>query len=482
MKAKLVIWDLDDTLWAGTLAEGDELVPHAARFEFVRKLNERGVVNSICSKNDFSRAKAALEDFDLWTEFVFPEIQMEAKGQIVKNIITDMQLRAPDVVFIDDNDSNLREVAFFNEGIQLLDANDPETDLKLDAWIRDLPSGRSRVEEYRQLEAKRDARQSSGLDNHAFLETCNIRVTLVRRSDNLSFSGRIEELINRTNQMNFTKSRVEAESMAAYVVEPKHETYSVFVWDNFGFYGLVGFAAIEEKSKLVHLAYSCRIMNMGVEQAVGLVLKKTFKPISIPHPMFETPWIKFVDANNAEFKNLLAKELETPEPVSLRVMANCQSGALVHYLGTPGADWDNWPRIFKLEEMLSDPESLAKKEKYVYGAFNDYDDRYWQTPPDTATYRKAAEAMVDRVLANQAVMVVILPKQHFEQKYPYGVTPERFSAFNEVWRDLEAAHPDLIHIVEIADLLDETDGDPRHFTPATLRNAANASKTFLQIA
>jgi FkbH-like protein len=463
------------------LAEGDTLLPHQNRFDIVRQLNERGVVNSICSKNDFERAKVALEDFNLWSEFVFPEIQMEAKGQVVKSIIADMQLRAPDVIFIDDNDSNLREVAFFNEGIQLLDANDPETDKKLAEWVDGLPLGRSRVDEYRQLEAKRDAKQSSGLDNHAFLETCNIRVALVRRSDNLSYAARIEELINRTNQMNFTKSRVEAGSMAEYVIEPKHETYSVFVWDNFGFYGLVGFAAIEEKSKLVHLAYSCRIMNMGVEQAVGLVIKKTFKPVNIPHPMFDAPWIKLVDAANPEFQRLLAKELEAPAAVSLRVMANCQSGALVHYLGTPGADWDNWPRIFKLEEMLSNPASLSKMEKFVYGAFNDYDDRYWQAPPSVDTYRKAAEAMTSQVLSYGSIMVIILPRQHFKEQYPYGVTPDRFAGFNSVWRDLAKQHPASLKVVEIAELSDEAHGDPRHFSPTILRDAAHASKGFLKL-
>ncbi|MEY4648606.1 MAG: hypothetical protein RL009_1022, partial [Actinomycetota bacterium] len=148
--------------WAGTLAEGDSLSLKTNRVDYIRDLNERGVVNSICSKNDFDLAKTALDNFGLWEEFVFAEIQMEAKGQIVKQIIEDMQLRAPDVIFIDDNVSNLNEVKFFNEGIQVLDANDPDTDSKLEEWIESLKPGKSRVGEYRQLEAKRAAKTASG--------------------------------------------------------------------------------------------------------------------------------------------------------------------------------------------------------------------------------------------------------------------------------------------------------------------------------
>ena len=138
MKAKLVIWDLDDTLWCGTLAENDDVVLNESRAAFIRLLNTRGVVNSISSKNDFERAKSQLETFQLWDQFVFPEIAFLPKGELVKKIINDMQLRAPDVIFIDDNHINLREVEFLNSGIQTLNAQEPETDKKLADWINSL--------------------------------------------------------------------------------------------------------------------------------------------------------------------------------------------------------------------------------------------------------------------------------------------------------------------------------------------------------
>ena len=72
MKIKLIIWDLDDTLWSGTLAEGDDVILLEHRVHAIKALNKHGVVNAICSKNDFNIAKKQLEKFGWWQYFVFP--------------------------------------------------------------------------------------------------------------------------------------------------------------------------------------------------------------------------------------------------------------------------------------------------------------------------------------------------------------------------------------------------------------------------
>ena len=59
-KIKLVIWDLDDTFWAGTLSEGggDAI---EANIACLRTLVDRGIMNSISSKNDFDKAMKYLD-------------------------------------------------------------------------------------------------------------------------------------------------------------------------------------------------------------------------------------------------------------------------------------------------------------------------------------------------------------------------------------------------------------------------------------
>ena len=155
MKVKLIIWDLDDTLWEGTLAEGDTLHLSEFRAEIIRSLNTHGIVNAICSKNDFNMAKDRLDQLGLWDEFVFPKISFSPKGPIVKQILEEMHLRAENTIFIDDNNMNLREVEHYVPGITTLDALAADTDAVLQKILNDNTHvNKSRVDEYRILEEK----------------------------------------------------------------------------------------------------------------------------------------------------------------------------------------------------------------------------------------------------------------------------------------------------------------------------------------
>ena len=53
MKVKLIIWDLDDTLWSGTLAEGDTLHLSEFRTSVIKKSNKNGMSREpmTCSSN-----------------------------------------------------------------------------------------------------------------------------------------------------------------------------------------------------------------------------------------------------------------------------------------------------------------------------------------------------------------------------------------------------------------------------------------------
>ena len=112
-KIKLIIWDLDETLWEGTLSNNDNI---ALRQEFVDLINnslDRGIVHSICSKNDFDTTKQHMLSAGLWDLFVFPSINWNPKGERIKNLIADMNLRAENTLFVDDNTSNLHEATYY---------------------------------------------------------------------------------------------------------------------------------------------------------------------------------------------------------------------------------------------------------------------------------------------------------------------------------------------------------------------------------
>jgi len=261
---KLVIWDLDDTFWSGTLSEGPvtEVDGHA---EIVRTLNRRGIINAICSKNDHDAVIAQLGAFGLLEEFVFIRADWTAKGQRVARIISDAQLRAENVLFLDDHPQNRQEAAFISPGLQTAG---PE----LVATLLDQPEvagkddpGLTRLAQDRILERKLEDKDRSDGDNEEFLRSCDIRVRVV--TDPLPEAERLHELLLRTNQMNFTKRRPTMEEFTELLQDPSVESGYVEVADRYGDYGICGFFSLRpEEGHLVDFLFSCRILNMGVEQ------------------------------------------------------------------------------------------------------------------------------------------------------------------------------------------------------------------------
>ena len=259
---KLVIWDLDESLWSGVLSEG-EVELEAAHAEVVRTLTRRGIMNSICSKNDHEDVQARLLREGLWGEFVFPSISWLPKGPRIAQIIEDMQLRATNVLFIDDNVSNLQEALHYVPGLQVAEPS-------VIAELLSLPQAQgkddralTRLAQYRVLEAKVADRAEVAISNEEFLRSCEIRVELAdaRAED----ATRLLELVNRSNQLNFTKSRISEQEFQAMLAQEGRQTRFLRVSDRYGDYGICGFYSLYE-GRLTDFVFSCRILHMGVEQ------------------------------------------------------------------------------------------------------------------------------------------------------------------------------------------------------------------------
>jgi len=268
-KIKLIIWDLDETFWQGTLTEGGVKIPDEHR-ELLLHLTDTGIVNSICSKNDWEPVRAELDRQGLLQYFVFPSVNWESKGNRVKELIQDMQLRPVNVLFIDDNPSNREEVRYFCPDIMVADPNEIPNLIADVAKAPAKDKEHKRLKQYRVLEEKRASR-SSYSSNEAFLKESNIQLTI--NNDCIPQLARIHDLLLRSNQLNFTKLRSSEEELAALLHDPKVQSGYISVCDKFGDYGIVGFYAVKE-NRLIHFTFSCRTLGMGIEQYVYNYLKR----------------------------------------------------------------------------------------------------------------------------------------------------------------------------------------------------------------
>ena len=269
-KTKLIIWDLDETFWYGTISEG-KIILNSDTISLVRELTTKGIMNSICSKNDFEQVKSKFIELgikDVWDLFVFPSIDWTPKGKRVENIIKSMNLRAENVIFIDDNSLNINEAKFYSPNLM---SATPEFISKIAEelyLVNDYDFEHTRLKQYKILEEKAE-KLAQASSNEDFLRSSEIKICI--KKDCEKNIERIKKLILRTNQLNFTKFRDEnleetiKNNDAAYIIAE----------DKFGNYGICGFYVLDKnQNKLIHFLFSCRIMNMGIEQFVYNYLDK----------------------------------------------------------------------------------------------------------------------------------------------------------------------------------------------------------------
>lgn len=322
---KLIVWDLDETFWHGTLSDaGSVVIPIEDNIQLVKYLAGRGVVCAICSKNDKEAAENKLKELDILDYFVFNSINWEPKGQRLNKIIKDMSLRPTNVLFLDDNLSNLAEAEFVLPELKVsLPSIIPDIILSAISLGKD-DDKLSRLNQYKVLEKKRvNAEQFSS--NEDFLKSSNIRICFDKNP--INSVNRIHELILRSNQLNFTKKRCSKEELISIIKDQKYSVGSVTVNDDYGKYGLVGFYAFRD-GKLEHFLFSCRTMGMGIEQYVycriGCPQLDVIEPISgmvssnNPIPGY----IKEVGALDEDVKHDSRFKMLLKGPCDLQVMAS----------------------------------------------------------------------------------------------------------------------------------------------------------------
>ena len=266
-KIKLIIWDLDETLWKGTLSEGG--ISTCDNIPLIHILADHGIINAICSKNDKDSAEHILKQLNILDLFVFNSIDWTPKGPRIEHMIKDMGLRATNVLFIDDNIVNLNEAIHYSPDLMV---STPDIIPQLSSYYNSRPitdNNHSRLNQYKILQKKKESRKTF-TDNTAFLFSTNTKVEI--HKDCLNEIDRIHELILRTNQLNYTKNRCTKDELNSLLKDKSVKSGYITAKDKFGDYGIVGFYALKGK-KLIHFLFSCRTIGQGIEQYVYSTLK-----------------------------------------------------------------------------------------------------------------------------------------------------------------------------------------------------------------
>jgi methoxymalonate biosynthesis protein len=158
---KAVIWDLDETLLAGILAEGDkESNPQAERC--LAELEKRGVLQALATQNQPEIVPPALELLGWSDLFVQVVVSLGPKAKKVKTILEALDISPRDTAFVDEDPFERGAIAAQIPGTSVWSVSELEAFLADDTTVV-TEEGRRRAQIYREQQA-RERDGSSAVD------------------------------------------------------------------------------------------------------------------------------------------------------------------------------------------------------------------------------------------------------------------------------------------------------------------------------
>ncbi|MFD3325506.1 HAD-IIIC family phosphatase [Streptomyces sp. NPDC058701] len=243
-RVKCVVWDLDDTLWDGTLLEGDDLsVPEANR-RLVRILDEHGILQSVASRNEPGAVAERLRDFGLDAYFLYPQVGWSAKSASLRAVTRELNISPDSVLFVDDSEFERAEVASELPEVRCMTRQELHALVAaggvLPAQVTD--DARRRRSMYLAESRRRSHEVAFDGPGEEFLRSLDM--TLRVREATPADLARAAELTQRTHQLNTTGITFDQAELAALTRHPDHRVLVAELDDRFGTYGTIGLAVI----------------------------------------------------------------------------------------------------------------------------------------------------------------------------------------------------------------------------------------------
>jgi methoxymalonate biosynthesis protein len=268
---KCLIWDLDNTLWQGTLLEGDEIrLPDPVR-ELIVTLDSRGILQSVSSKNDHDLAWAKLEALGVADYFVLPKIGWGPKSASVRAVADQLRFAYDAVAFVDDQPAERAEVAFHLPEVRCYAADQLTALAHLPEFTpKAVTVDSQRRRQMYQAGFQREAAQATfdGPDEE-FIRSLELTMHIDRAT--VEQLSRVEELTLRTSQMNATGVHYSDTALRGLLTDPNHEVLVATMADRFGPHGAVGVLLLATGPDAWHLkllATSCRVVSFGAGAAI----------------------------------------------------------------------------------------------------------------------------------------------------------------------------------------------------------------------
>ena len=273
-KVKCVVWDLDNTLWDGTLIEADDpntLALKSGVLELMEQLDQRGILQSVASKNDQTAAIAVLEKLGIAEYFLYPQIHWNPKSGSIAQIAKSLNIGIDSLAFVDDTAFERSQVSSVWPQVRTYDATEiGELLTKPEFDVPATEESRNRRSMYRAEEKRNTLMSAEYTDIADFIRKCNLKMHLFTPATQEE-KLRCYELVVRTNQLNMSGVKYTPEEFEEVLSRPNHQNFAFSCNDDFGEYGIVGFGQYHVEGETLvftEFAMSCRVAGKFVESAL----------------------------------------------------------------------------------------------------------------------------------------------------------------------------------------------------------------------
>jgi FkbH-like protein len=331
IKIKCVAWDLDNTFWGGTLIEQDNVVAREEAIELVKQLDERGIIQTIVSKNDFDPCWNQLKKMKMDHYFLLPAINWDPKSKNIESIVSKLNIGLDTVAVIDDSPFERDEISSRLPQVRVYTEKEVNSLLGY-AEFNVLVSAESkeRRNKYdKELQRMEDRQQFAG-SYVDFLINCRMEAEAFVPASSLEID-RCFELIQRSNQLNLSTIRYTKEKFEELLADKDALCIGIRCSDKFGDYGIIGFSSITFSGSvplLENLVLSCRIAQKRVEHMfmksiTGLLHYRNYKELQVK--LIKTPKNGPLRKVFEEFPFTVIEASETTE------LLHIQTDALFHF-------------------------------------------------------------------------------------------------------------------------------------------------------
>ena len=285
---KIIVLDLDNTLWGGVIGEdgisginlSEDGIGKAFR-DFQRTLKyitDLGIVLAICSKNNLSDVKNCFKNHPMmilrFSDFVSKKINWNDKVTNINEISRELDIGLDSIIFIDDN---VVERTLINENIpEVITPQFPKDPVYLNKWficdvvykyfpiISLTNEDKNKIKQYKVN--KKRKKISGKLDLQSFIN--NLEINLKIYVDDDRFVDRTSQLTQKTNQFNMTTKRYSTIDIKKFIKSENSYVFNLEYEDRFNNEGIVctSIVKINGSSAIIDtFLMSCRVIGRNVE-------------------------------------------------------------------------------------------------------------------------------------------------------------------------------------------------------------------------